>query len=347
MGEGEALGESRNAHSSVRKILYRNEETEVIRNSINSFYTVGKSDNLFIVGKSGSGKTSTLRQLMSEIGSTKHVVYVDCYENSTKNAIFSILAANLGNVFVSKGFASYEIFGRISEIITKENQKVVLILDHFEALSSKTTSELICPLIGLNETLGDHFQIIIATSDSFMLQDLSPKITSSLLFKLLKFEPYTREEITEIIRLKSTLPYEPSIIEKIVEIAVFSDSDIRLALNILHESERNAKQRGSIQTQFSDFALVYEKLVSLNQEQNNLSEEERLIMNILKIGEQQSADIYSMFLKRAKRSKRQIRNYLASLVEKGIIEFSELKTDSPLKPKIYRLKREGNNGTDK
>jgi hypothetical protein len=79
----------------------------------------------------------------------------------------------------------------------------------------------------------------------------------------------------------------------------------------------------------------------LHQEQNYFSEEERLILNILKMGELQSADIYSMFLTRAKSSKRQIRNYLASLVEKGIIEFNELETVSPLKPKIYRLKKGG------
>ena len=86
-------------------------------------------------------------------------------------------------------------------------------------------------------------------------------------------------------------------------------------------------------------AIFYEcGLCHLLSNKRKLSEEELIILEILKEGEKESSEIYEIIMKKISRSKRQIRNYLGSLVQKGHIEAREFDdTNSMLKPKIYRV----------
>ena len=73
-----------------------------------------------------------------------------------------------------------------------------------------------------------------------------------------------------------------------------------------------------------------------------VSEEEKLILGLLKGGELLSTDVYSEFCKKSVRSKRQIRNYLKELEAKGLVIVEEVEGSNPmLNTKKYRLNLEG------
>jgi len=61
-----------------------------------------------------------------------------------------------------------------------------------------------------------------------------------------------------------------------------------------------------------------------------LSEEERIIIDIVKTGPKSSTDLYLAFFRKLKRSKRQIRNYLSGLETKKILFIQTAEGISPL-----------------
>jgi predicted ArsR family transcriptional regulator len=63
------------------------------------------------------------------------------------------------------------------------------------------------------------------------------------------------------------------------------------------------------------------------------------------LGEKSSSEIYEVASKKLDRSKRQIRNYLDSLISKGYIEY-EIMEDfhSLIKPRIFKLRRRSEDG---
>jgi hypothetical protein len=61
-----------------------------------------------------------------------------------------------------------------------------------------------------------------------------------------------------------------------------------------------------------------------------LSDEERIIIDIVKTGPKSSTDLYLAFFKRMQRSKRQIRNYVGGLEEKKLLCVETVAGVSPL-----------------
>ncbi|MCX6770652.1 MAG: hypothetical protein NTX79_01215 [Candidatus Micrarchaeota archaeon] len=62
----------------------------------------------------------------------------------------------------------------------------------------------------------------------------------------------------------------------------------------------------------------------------NLSEEERIIIDIVKTGPKSSTDLYLAFFRKLKRSRRQIRNYLSGLEAKKLLFIQTVEGANPL-----------------
>jgi len=67
-----------------------------------------------------------------------------------------------------------------------------------------------------------------------------------------------------------------------------------------------------------------------NNSELELSDEERLILDIVKTGPKSSTDLYLAFFRKLRRSKRQIRNYLSGLEAKKLLHIQTVEGISPL-----------------
>ena len=337
---------------SPTKILYREEKILSMLNIANTLLVDKKADHLFIYGESGTGKTTSIQYAISKLRNSTGLipVYISCHEHVTKTAIFNKIADELGNSFSTKGFAAYELFGRIKEILEKDNRSVFLVLDDFEALLKNDGPDILYQIINANEARKNSFALITVSNDLASFEQLDAKIKSSLMFSIIEFERYNKEQIKQMLDVVagSTLSedtYDNNSLDKIAEIGASAQGNARFAVGLLLESARNAENRNSRRIELIDIQDVCEKLFlasDIGKADNTpeLSVEESFIMEILKMGEMSSSQIYDFFLKKMDRSKRQIRNYLASLVSKEYIDFDILYDENyPLKPRVFRLKK--------
>ncbi|MBU0532642.1 hypothetical protein KKB44_04060 [Candidatus Micrarchaeota archaeon] len=177
-------------------------------------------------------------------------------------------------------------------------------------------------------------------------EQLDTKVKSSLMFRVIEFEPYSKDELKSLLQVvaKRTLledSCDSEVLGKVAELGASNEGNARFAIWLLFSAAKDAEERNSEKIELDDVVKAYERLVPIraqNQNETGLCEEELLILDLLKEGEKESSEIYEIVQKRINRSKRQIRNYLSSLAQKGHIKGQEFEgTNSMLKPKVYRV----------
>ncbi|MBI5047214.1 AAA family ATPase [Candidatus Micrarchaeota archaeon] len=324
------------------KPVHREQQLKLIESAVQSFISERRPVNLFIHGKSGTGKTTFMKYVLSQIYAPLNVtvVYLNCHEYQTKTAIYTKIAEKLGNSFSIKGFGSHEIFSKIRQILSSENKNILLVLDNSEALSSKLC-DVLYPM--LDEISG--ISIFIISNNLKTLELLDDKIKSSFMFTIVEFQEYLAEQIRDILGSLARVcliqnSYESDILDKIADLGATNSGNARFSIKFLFEAAKNAQDRNSTRIELLDIESVSSRIFPLQPNGHSLTQEEQIIVDILKENELTSSQLYEFLLKRLTRSKRQVRNYLSSLVSKGYLEFETLNCHkSNLKPKLFRLKK--------
>ncbi|MBI5227836.1 hypothetical protein HY988_04585 [Candidatus Micrarchaeota archaeon] len=104
------------------------------------------------------------------------------------------------------------------------------------------------------------------------------------------------------------------------------------------ESAKHAEAKGNVVLSLEDIEEI-NKLI--NAKEPVLREEELLIVEILKSGQITSSELYWLFQKKLRISRRQIFNYVIGLERKGIIETKLIQRGNSPGFKLIKLKDGG------
>ncbi|MGV8085757.1 MAG: Cdc6/Cdc18 family protein [Candidatus Bilamarchaeum sp.] len=325
------------------EVLHRSSEIEFIANSIKPIISRKTPENIFIHGKPGTGKTMCLKYVIKQLLShTSSVlpVYVNCWENNTKLAIFNRIVEEMKLPLPRRGMASDEIFDRILQYIKNYNKKVLLVLDDMDGLSQQ---ELLYVIAKSNEK-GVMFGIIGVSNDKFHLAKLDDRVRSSLRFSELEFQSYSEEQLFQILKTRSFAALSPScfddkLLQKIARHV--SDGSARFAIELLWKSAKRAETAGHLKIMLQDFEDVVNTDPSFKLGELGLTAEESLVLSTISSYSSgiESSELYSKLEPKLRLTKRQIRNYLTSLEEKGLIDSISLESNSIIKPRILKAKR--------
>ena len=150
--------------------------------------------------------------------------------------------------------------------------------------------------------------------------------------------------------------WDKDAIEACAAKAVARKSNVRVGLEILWGAAKRAEKAGRGKITLDDVKAVdgrssYKSKSASPLEGSfefrtmSLTDEDRLILDILKTGPKSSTDLYLAFFKKLKRSKRQIRNYLDELEAKKLITMQVVEGVSPLlNTKMIQLNLRGASG---
>ena len=341
--------------------LHRDAELQAIAEAVKPLAEGKQADNLFINGDSGAGKTTCVKHVLKEL--EKHTgkvktVYVNCWQNATRMAIYSLIAQALGEALPRRGLATDEVYNRINEVMEKTGTRILLVLDELDSLFFHDEQKLLYELAQSGKSK-PFFAVIGISIDSVLLSNADERIKSSLRFSELEFKHYKPAQIADILteRAKASLApgsYSKEVIAACSAKVAVRKSNVRVGLELLWKAAKHAERAGRKKIALEDVKAVDEKGTdNVNTEQSidesnfearsaSLTEEERLIVEILKAGEKQSDELYGAFLKKMPRTKRQIRNYLSELKAKKIIETEKVKgSNEMLNTRIIRLSTGG------
>jgi len=298
-------------------------ETERIQTAINRLSTGKPSENLFIHGPSGSGKTALVKTAISSVEASRRLlcIYVNCWRYSTSMSIYAKIAEAFGEPISRRGRASDEIFDRIVGLMKESKRPVLLVLDEIDALVRYDDARILHNIARVDEERV-LFGIIAISDNESLLSKLPQKTRDILGFTKIEVPPYTRDELLKLLKNRASSglrsgAYDDSIIEEIAEIGALANGSARFALKTLWRAARSSEDRGLDSIAKNELERIK---ASLELDGMGLSSEEIAIIELLEDGPVSSSRLYSTFCRRIAKTKRQIRNYIHTMEEKGIIE---------------------------
>lgn len=230
-------------------ILHREEQTKQMVNILAPALKGDKPSNIFIYGKTGTGKTLTAKyttQKLKEISERKNIPLRIIYINSklkrstdTEYRLIAQLARELGKTIPPTGLPTEEVYKAFFKALNKQKQNHIIILDEIDQLVNKTGDNALYNLTRLNEEDTQSQISIIGISNDVMFVDrLDPRVRSSLSEEEIVFPPYNAFQIQSILKQRAELSFNKNsltegVIEKCAAYAARDHGDARMAIELL------------------------------------------------------------------------------------------------------------------
>ncbi len=234
---------------SPETILHRDNEINQIAKILAPALKSEKPSNLFIYGRTGTGKTLSVQTVTQELQkiatrekSSLKIIYVNCKLKKVADTEYRLIvefANQLGRSIPPTGLPTDEVYKIFFEAVEKTGCLIILVLDEIDQLVKKTGDEILYTLTRINTELKNAQITLVGISNDLIFTNyLDPRVRSSLSEEELTFPPYNALQIQDILRKRSEIAFskdaiKPGVIEKCAAYAAREHGDARRALELL------------------------------------------------------------------------------------------------------------------
>ncbi len=257
-------------------LSHRDDQIKQIANILAPALKQDSPSNLFIYGKTGTGKTVTIKYItdqMAKVASKQDIplkiLYVNCKMKriaDTEYRLIAQLAREFGKAIPPTGLPTDEVYKIFYSAIDNTKNTIILILDEIDQLIKKTGDEILYNLTRINTELKNSQLSIIGVSNDLIFTDnLDPRIKSSLSEEEVVFPPYNAIQLQQILRDRAKLAFkdgvlEQGVIEKCAAYAAREHGDARRALELLRVSAEVAERENLDKVKIDHIDLAEEKI---------------------------------------------------------------------------------------
>jgi len=331
-------------------IPHRDEQIEAMAGILAPALRMERPSNLFLYGKTGTGKTVVSKYVTSQILKVAkeknlniEIVYLNCKLKRVADTEYRLivqLAKEFGLEIPATGLPTDEVYKLFLKHIDKDQKLIILILDEIDQLVKKAGDEILYNLTRMNPELKNiELSIIGISNDLLFMDNLDPRVRSSLSEEELVFPPYNAVQIQDILKERSKVAFrkgmiDEGVIEKCAAYAAREHGDARRALELLRVSGELAERANKIKINIEDIDQAEEKIEKdkvLDVVHTQPKQFQLTLLSILKIydtnpnGTIFTGDIYEIYNELCKSVKlkpltqRRISDILAELDMLGII----------------------------
>ncbi|MEM1586315.1 MAG: ORC1-type DNA replication protein [Candidatus Bathyarchaeia archaeon] len=213
--------------------------------------------NIFIYGKTGTGKTAVVRfilkritQKAEEINSPVKVCFVNCRLAGTEYRILAALCSSFNEKVPFTGLAVGEIFDRFRKSLESQGTIFLVALDEIDALVKMRGDALLYELTRINENLSKSKVSIIGISNDLKFKELlDPRVLSTLSEEEMVFKPYTADDLQDILMERAKIAFYDGVLSEgalklCAALAAAEHGDARRALDLLRVAGEIAERKG-------------------------------------------------------------------------------------------------------
>jgi cell division control protein 6 len=252
----------------------------------------GRPLNTICKGLPGTGKTTSVRKLFSEIeDTTKKLlpVHINCQIDNTKFAILSQIYRKLsGHLPPASGTSFKQVFDAVARMLIKDEIVLLVALDDANYLLYEgEINRVLYTLLRSHETYeGTRIGVIVIISD--MDVDISRAVDArvSSVFRPteLYFPPYGEAEVHEILKARVLQGFFPGVLsDELLDLVVLQTlkaGDLRVGIDILKRAALTAERDARRQITPDDINRAYDvsRFLHLTHTIRMLSDEERQVL---------------------------------------------------------------------
>lgn len=257
-------------------IPHRDEQIEQLAGMLAPALRTEKPSNVFVYGKTGTGKTCVTQYVMNQIlkiSKEKNLNlkyhYLNCKLKKVADTEYRLMAQlcrALGKEVPATGLPTEEIYRIFIDSIDDKKQLLILVLDEIDQLVTKTGDGILYNLTRLNSELKKcEFSIIGISNDLMFTDNLDPRIRSSLSEEELVFPPYNAIQLQDILRQRAELAFKKGsvgdgVVEKCAAYAAREHGDARRALELLRVAGELTERNNENKIRMEHIDMAEEKI---------------------------------------------------------------------------------------
>ena len=219
-----------------------------------------RPSNVLIFGKTGTGKTASVKYLGKEIRKADsefnriNYLYMNCEVVDTQYGVLQ----NIGNMFIDNfndripftGWSTERVYNILREKIDDSNRVVIIVLDEIDKLVYKSGDDVLYHLSRINDDLQNAKVSLIGISNDLKFTDfLDPRVKSRMGEEKMVFPPYNADQLRDILKQRADLAFFPGVIDASVAplcsaLAAQEHGDARRALDLLRVAAEIAERNG-------------------------------------------------------------------------------------------------------
>jgi cell division control protein 6 len=275
---------------------HREREIRAISETI-SLALRGRVSNVFVHGPPGTGKTASIRFIFKRLydeGTNALPVYLNCFQCNTRmGALHAIVVEFFRRVRPTRrmpsrrGIAYDELFDLFTSEIKKTKVVPVVCFDEVDHILPRG-SEILYDLSRLREE-SLPAQIVAISNDEYVFRGLDQRARSSMHpMEEVSFQPYSYEEMREIIKARVDAAFQPGVVSEgvislLAELTSERGGDVRIARETLLQAGELARKQGDerLREEHIRAAISGSKFAKIQALISQLTEHERFILRLI------------------------------------------------------------------
>ena len=238
-------------HYVPKHLIFRDKEISNIEKAVAPCLKGERGRNLFIYGKTGTGKTTCAMYVaneVKEIPNTKaKISYVNCKIYSSRFRVISKIISDYMPTYAKRGYGTVDLYEKLTNWIEEDNKILIVALDEIDMV--KDLDDLIYTLTRINGDIRAGGVSIIGISNKVTFkEELDPRSLSTLYETELVFSQYNATELYSIIKDRCETGFKRGVIDDEVLHYISASTareggDARFSLKVLTKAGELAEER--------------------------------------------------------------------------------------------------------
>ncbi|GEM_PF-128213 len=233
---------------------FREREVEKVMVTVAPALADNRAHNLFIYGKTGTGKTCTVRNVMRKFEAHEAAkrgkarwAYVNCRMYNSRYRAIQKIAKDFLPGLDKSGFGINTIYEKFFEYVKDGKLRMIVVLDEVDMV--RDLDELLYTLTRMNDELSSGSVSIIGITNRLSFKDeLDQRSKSSLCETEVVFAPYTPPQLSAILSARCKEGFGDGAVDEAAvnlaaAIAAAETGDARYALKLLLKAGEYADER--------------------------------------------------------------------------------------------------------
>jgi cell division control protein 6 len=246
---------------SLENVVHRDEQIDYYQNHLKYALEGFVPDNLFIYGKSGTGKTMLTRLVLEDLlivakdlGVNLAVININCENDFTENAVWQ----SVNDKMPIPDYHTRRKIGNscpkhttyFQDLLNMYDGILIIVFDEIDkAVSSFSSVDFINKIVRMKSAKsGFSPSVICITNDLQFASNLKPHVKSVLLQSEMVIPPYNASQLQDILKIRAAAAFAPNALNEVViplcaAIGAQESGDARRTIGLLRIAGDQANNR--------------------------------------------------------------------------------------------------------